>query len=92
MVARNEGSRSAEKTALTNTPTHICGRVAPPLSIQKRIYTIPRAEQPSPIIINSLLSYLSARTPAGTLKTRVGRKPRRVTMAIFAALPVCLKI
>ena len=54
------------------------------------MYTMPRAEKPSPIIISSLLSYLSARTPAGTLKRRVGRNASKVTSPILAALPVCL--
>ena len=37
MVARKEGSSSAENTALTNTPTQICVRDAPPFIMQMRM-------------------------------------------------------
>jgi len=91
-VARNAGSSSAENTALISTPTQICSRDAPPFIMQISMYTMPRAEQPSPIIIKSRRSYRSASAPAGTLSSSVGRKPSRVTSAMLAALPVCWKM
>lgn len=57
--------------------------------MQIRIKRIPSAEKPSPIIISSRLSCLSARTPAGTLNSSVGRNPSSVTSAMLAALPDC---
>ena len=63
-----------------------------PTNIMNKMYRIPSAEHPSPIIINTLLSYMSARTPAGTDRIRVGRNPSSVTSAICAALPVLLKM
>ena len=60
--------------------------------MQMRMYIIPSAEQPSPIIISSLRSYRSASTPAGMPSTSVGKNPSSVTRAMLAALPVCWKM
>ena len=73
-----------------NTPTHICQRAASPFIMQIRIKRIPSAEKPSPIIISSRLSCLSARTPAGTLNSSVGRNPSRLFLQwdrLFLFLP-----
>ena len=90
IVALNDGSRRAENTELIPTPIHICRSEAPPLCIQMSMKTIPMAESPSPAIMSSLRSYLSASTPAGTLSRSPGRKAISVTSAISAALPVIL--
>ena len=87
-VALYAGSSNDENTAEINTPIHMVVRVTSPFIILINMKSIPRPEKPSPIIIISLLSYLSANAPAGTLNKRVGRNPSKVTSAIPAALPV----
>jgi len=89
MVALYAGSNNDEKTELIVTPMQICQSFASPFNVQIRIYTMPKAERPSPSIINNLRSNRSARTPAKGLSNKDGRKANKVTIAIAEALPVC---
>ena len=49
----------------------------------------PRADKLSPKIMSSLLSYLSASTPAIGLNNSDGKKANKVIRAVDDTLPVC---